>query len=222
MIVEQVSNDGTINLTLDTIKIGKQAIVFVSSKRGAEKTAEDISKKVKDVTCASLANEILKAIPQPTRQCRRLAKCIEKGIAFHHAGLVAKQRELIENNFREGKIKIICATPTLAIGVDLPAYRAIMKNLKRYSGQWGMDWIPVLEYKQMTGRAGRPSYDTVGEAISIANSQGAKEEISQRYVHGEAESILSRLAAEPALRMYLLSLVASGFIRKQKDIEEFF
>ena len=65
-----------------------------------------------------------------------------------------KQRELIEDNFREGVIKIICATPTLAYGLSLPAFRSILKDLRRY-GPRGMAYIPVLEYLQMSGRAGR-------------------------------------------------------------------
>jgi len=222
MRIEQVSNDPTINLALDTIKKGKQAIVFASSKAQAEKTAEDISKKIKQKVNSQLAKQLLNVLAQPTKQCQRLARCIEKGIAFHHAGLIAKQRELIEDHFRSGNIKIICATPTLAAGVDLSAYRAIMKGLKRYSGRWGMRWIPTLEYMQMTGRAGRPSYDTVGEAISIAKGEGDKEQIKERFVFGEPEPVYSRLAAEPALRTYILSLIAGGFIRTQEDIIEFF
>jgi helicase len=83
---------------------------------------------------------------------KRLASCIEKGIAFHHAGLAHSQRKIVEDNFRKGDIKIICCTPTLAFGLNLPAFRAIMKDLKRYGGRWGMQWIPVLEYQQCIGK----------------------------------------------------------------------
>jgi len=72
---------------------------------------------------------------------------IKYGIAFHHSGLAGEQRSLIEDNFKQGFVKIIVATPTLAAGVDLPAFRVIIRDLKRY-GLWGMEYIPVLEYEQ--------------------------------------------------------------------------
>lgn len=115
--IENITKNPVIDLSLDTIKIGKQGLVFVNTKRGAEKTAEDIAKKtdLKSDALNKLSGDILNALSRPTKQCERLAFCIKKGTAFHHAGLVAKQRELIEDNFRQGLIKIICATPTLCI-----------------------------------------------------------------------------------------------------------
>ena len=211
-----------INLVLDTIKIEKQALIFNSSKRGAEKTAEDIAKKIEDKKdLIELHDQILNSLQKPTKQCERLAFCIKKGIAFHHAGLLSKQRELIEENFRLGKIKIISSTPTLAAGLDLPAYRVLMKDLKRF-GNRGMQFIPVLEYKQMIGRAGRPKFDKEGEAISIASNENESNEISNRFIYGEPEEILSKLAAEPALRTYILSLIASKFFNSKKEILDFF
>jgi helicase len=212
----------TINLAIDTIKINKQALIFNNSKRGAEKTAEDIAKKLNDnINLINLHDEILNSLSKPTKQCERLAFCIKRGIAFHHAGLVSKQRELIEDNFRLGNIKIISSTPTLAIGLDLPAFRVIMKDLKRF-GNRGMQFIPVLEYKQMIGRAGRPKYDIEGQAITIALTETEANEIKDRYINGEPEEILSKLAAEPALRTYILSLISSDFLRSKKDLNIFF
>ena len=148
--ISEKTADPTINLALDTLRIGKQAIIFANTKRSAEKAAEDISKSVEmdsiDIkNCKGISEQILKALSRPTKQCERLARCIEKGIAFHHSGITHKQREIIEDNFRLGIIKIIAATPTLAAGVDLPAFRTILKDLRRY-GFRGLTFIPVLEY----------------------------------------------------------------------------
>jgi helicase len=107
-------------------------------------------------------------------------------------------------------------------GLSLPAFRVIIKSLKRYSGSWGMDWIPVLEYLQMAGRAGRPEYEAFGEAIIIAKDEKDKEEIYNRYILGVPEDIYSKLAVEPVLRTYLLSLIASGIIRDDKSMQGFF
>jgi len=118
--IEQKYSDSVVNLALDTLKNNKQALVFVNTKRSAEKCAEEISKKVKASAreLSELSALCLKAVQKPTRQCKRLAKCIEKGIAFHHASLHSKQKELIESNFRQGNVKIICCTPTLCISRD--------------------------------------------------------------------------------------------------------
>ncbi len=213
--------DETLQLALDTIKMGKQAIVFVANRASAEKTAEDIA-KLATFSYPELEKQVLSALPVPTKQCRRLSHCVLKGIAFHHAGLTSSQKEMIEQEFRDGKIKVICATPTLAAGLSLPVFRVIIKSLKRFSGQWGMDWIAVLEYLQMAGRAGRPEYEKFGEAISIAKDEREKDEIYERYICGEPESIYSKLAAEPVLRTHLLSLISSGIIRDTKSMREFF
>lgn len=207
-------------IALETIQMNKQALIFLPTRASAEKSAEDIA-ALTHMQLPDLEKEILKAASTPTKQCRRLSHCIKKGIAFHHAGLLGKQRELVEEQFRKGTVKIICCTPTLAAGLSMPAFRVIIKSLKRY-GNWGMDWIPVLEYLQMAGRAGRPEYEKFGEAITIAKDGAEKEEIYDRFVCGVPEEIYSKLAVEPVLRTYLLSLISSGIIRDEKTMREFF
>ncbi len=221
--IEQITANPVIDLALDTTKKNKQALIFVNTKRSAEKCAEDIAKKIKtkDPKYEQLSTQLLKALSKPTKQCERLAEVAKKGIAFHHAGLVQKQRSLIEDEFRKGTIKIICCTPTLAAGVDLPAFRTIIRDLKRY-GHHGLDWIPVLEYHQQAGRAGRPSFDKYGEAISIATSSAEKNNIYEKYILGEPEEIYSKLAVEPVLRTYLLSLIATDFVKTKQQIFDFF
>ncbi|MBU0461087.1 MAG: hypothetical protein KJ574_00725, partial [Nanoarchaeota archaeon] len=224
--VKQEYKTDILNLAFDTIKKEKQALIFLNTKRSAEKCAEDIALKNKEERADwdEISERLLKALAKPTKQCERLARCAKKGVAFHHAGLVAQQREIIEDGFRDGKIKIICCTPTLAAGVDLPAYRVIIKDLRRYSEkEWGgMSYIPVLEYLQIAGRAGRPKFDKIGEAITLASQEGEKKKLFEQYILGEPEEIYSKLAVEPVLRTYLLSLIASGFVSSKKEILDFF
>jgi helicase len=225
--VNQVTGTPAIDLALDTLQLGKQAIVFAGSKRSAEKTAEDIAKKIKvgvqeQDSLHHISEQCRKALASPTKQCERLAYCLQKGTAFHHAGLVEKQRTLIEDSFKQGIVKIICSTPTLAYGVDIPSYRTILKDLKRYNPPRGMSWIPVLDYEQMAGRSGRPKYEKVGEAIAVATSEKDQENITEKYLYGEPEEILSKLAVEPVLRTYTLSLIATGFVKTKKELMEFF
>ena len=222
--IETTTDDSVINLALDTLKNNQQALIFVNTKKSAEKVAEDIAKKAKLKSHAldELSEQVLHALAKPTKQCERLAYCMKKGIAYHHAGLVHKQKELVEDAFRKKIIRIICATPTLAMGVDLPAFRAIIRDLKRYGGREGMAWIPVLEYLQQSGRAGRPKFDDHGESIIIASTQPEKDKITDKYIYGEPEEIYSKLAVEPVLRTYLLSLIATRFVATKKHIFNFF
>ena len=220
--IKETTDNPAINLALDTIKINKQALIFVNSKKSAEKTAEDIAGKLEiEKNMVKFSDDVLNILATPTKQCERLAYCLRKGIAFHHAGLNHKQKEMIEDAFREKKIKIIACTPTLAYGLDLPAFRAIIKNLTRF-GALGMSYIPVLEFHQMAGRAGRPRYDKEGQAICIAQSESQKDEITERFIKGEPEEIYSKLAVEPVLRTYLLSLIAAKFVNNKKEILDFF
>ncbi|MBD3203227.1 hypothetical protein GF327_02965 [Candidatus Woesearchaeota archaeon] len=223
--IKQTTDNPAVNLALDTINIEKQALVFCNTKRTAEATAERISKKlsIKKKKLSEISNKALYALGTPTKQCKRLSYCLKKGIAFHHSGLSYKQRDIIEEGFRKGYVKIICSTPTLAFGLDLPAFRAIMKDLKRYGGRWGMMWIPTLEYHQCAGRAGRPDYnDTHGEAISISSGKSETKEILKRYIFGKPEPVLSKLAVEPVLRTYILSLICTKFAKSKQELLAFF
>ncbi len=216
-------DSAVLNIALDTLKIGKQALIFVNTKKSAEKTAEEVSKKIKTENDAlkALADDALNVLSRPTKQCERLAFCLKKGIAFHHAGLTQQQKTIIEDNFRSGAVKIICSTPTLAYGVDTPAYRSIIKDLKRYTVH-GLAWIPVLDYMQMSGRAGRPNYDNEGQSIAIALTNSEKEKIEEKYLNGDPEDIYSKLAVEPVLRTYVLSLIAANFATSKKQLFDFF
>jgi len=222
--IPDVQSDSVLNIIDDTLKKKKQALIFVNTKRGAESQAEKITMKIKvdGSNLAKLSDDVLKVLSSPTKQCRRLSLCVRKGIAFHHAGLTAKQRELIEDAFRDSLIKVICATPTLAMGVDLPAFRVVVRDLKRYGGPRGMHDIPVLEFEQQSGRAGRPGKEDYGEAICIAKTDSQKKKIFEKYINGSAEEIFSKLAVEPVLRAHILSLIASEYVNDRDSLFEFF
>ncbi|MFP4118540.1 MAG: helicase-related protein [Candidatus Woesearchaeota archaeon] len=225
--IRKGSSDQTTALCLDTIALGKQALVFCASKRAAESQAEKIAKgrkeeqEVRSEVLDGVADKALDVLAHPTKQCKRLAACLRKGIAFHHAGLPSGQRTLIEQAFRDGTIRVICSTPTLAAGLDLPAFRAVIRDHKRFSGQ-GMAPIPVLEYLQMAGRAGRPGMEEYGEAILVAGNQEEIERLTETYIHGIVEDIHSKLAVEPVLRTYILSLVATEIITTKQELIDFF
>lgn len=223
--LKSLSKDNVVNLTLHTLELNKQVLVFNNSKRSSEATAERISKAIKNPDkkeeLEKLSDKILKAMPNPTRQCRRLADIVKKGIAFHHSGLVAKQRTLIEKAFKDGLVKVISSTPTLAAGLNLPAYKVIIKDYKRYS-QRGFADIPILEYHQMSGRAGRPGRETTGKAVLCVKSEDEIERVTGKYIFGKAEELISKLAVEPTLKMYMLSMIAMDMTNTKDEVKDFF
>jgi helicase len=212
-----------------TLQMRKQAIFFVSTRRNAEGLAERLSHctnpyigRAETPELLSLSEDALNVLESPTRQCKKLASCIKGGVAFHHAGLLRKQKRLIEENFRRGLIKIIAATPTLAMGINLPAFRVVIRDIKRYYPGHGSIYIPVLEYKQFIGRAGRPQFDSFGESIIISRSEEEADGLLERFILGEPEEIYSKLAVEPVLRMHTLALIASGFVSSEQSLMGFF
>ncbi|HKV89880.1 MAG TPA: HTH domain-containing protein, partial [Thermoplasmata archaeon] len=117
----------------------------------------------------------------------------------------------------------LVATPTLAAGINLPARRVIVRDTYRYDEHLGVQApIPAMEVQQMCGRAGRPRFDAAGEAVLIARSADEAERFLDEYLSAAPERVQSRLAAEPALRMHLLALVASGQVGTEAELEEFF
>ncbi len=222
------SEDSLKELVLDSIQKGKQSLVFISTRKNAEAAAERMAGHVGEKLMADekghlsgLSEKITNALEQPTRQCKKLSGCMKYGVAFHHAGLVAKQRSIVEKAFREGKIRAIFATPTLAAGINMPAWRVIIRDLKRYSGWGGMDYLPILEVQQMAGRAGRPKYDTDGEAILMARDKTEAIFAWQNYILGEPEKITSKLGVEPILRMHALGLIANRVTMKKSHLHSF-
>ncbi len=205
-----------------------QALVFVNTRKKAEAGAEALKKTVEKFlapeekdSLSGLAEKVLRALPAPTRQCRRLAECLKSGVAFHHAGIESRQRRVIEDGFKNDQvIKLIVCTTTLAMGIDYPASWVIVRDLKRFTGAYS-EFIPALEVAQMTGRAGRPRYDSVGCGVLVC-SPDEVEDVKKKYVFGPLEKIESRLSFEPVLRMHCLALVASGNCRSFKELFEFF
>ncbi|HJH32179.1 MAG TPA: ATP-dependent DNA helicase [Methanosarcinaceae archaeon] len=224
--IKQATNDVAVNLVLDTLKDGGQCLVFESSRRNCTGFANTASRSITKVLSVDekaalngIANEILDS--GETETARVLAKCVKNGAAFHHAGLNPDHRKLVENGFRQNKIKIISSTPTLAAGLNLPARRVIIRSYKRYDPNYGMQPIPVLEYKQMAGRAGRPRLDPYGESVLLARSYDEFTDVLEHYVDAKAEDIWSKLGTENALRTHVLSTIVNGFASTRKGLMEF-
>ncbi|MFO1534082.1 MAG: DEAD/DEAH box helicase [Thermoplasmatota archaeon] len=220
--------DPVASLVEETIKEGGQCLVFVSTRKSAEAQAQRLAGPVR----ALLRPEELAAIEEaasaledggegsPT--AKKLHKLARAGVAYHTAGLDSSQRRFVEQQFRAGRLKVLCATPTLAAGVNTPARRVVIRDLTRFEMGEGARPLPVMEVKQMMGRAGRPRYDPYGEAVLVVKSPDMKEQAEETYLRGEVEAVVSKLAADAALRTHVLASIAGGYCTTIGQLEEFF
>jgi len=214
------------SLISDILKKGKQALIFANTRKSAEMTARKISKLTKEFVTLRERNHFITAeekldIENATDFDSGLLELIKNGCAFHHAGVRSELRELIEDEFRNGKIKVIASTPTLAYGINVPAYCVIINSIYRHTEK-GMKPIPVSEYHQMAGRAGRMGYDKEGNAILFAKDENDMENLFNRYVYADPEDIHSQLGNIPTLRMIMLGLITNDIIFDDSSLTEFF
>src|SRR3989442_1435822 len=223
------AEDDISGLVVDIMASGGQALIFVSTRRSTEALAKALGSHVRGELTEKNRDQLEKisaglamAQDEPTSMAARLAKCIGNGVAFHNAGLTNAQRSIVEKEFKKGRIAAIVATPTLASGINLPARRVIIRDLNRYDVNFGLAPIPVLEIKQMCGRAGRPKYDKYGEAILFAKDIDEIDDLIEEYFLSEPEAIESKLGSEPALRMHVLASVATGHVDTEEDLLAFF
>jgi helicase len=226
--IEKRTREPTINLVLNTVKTGGQALVFASTRKNsvtaAKKIADHLGEVLSKPVKRSLEHEAEKILSagERTRISESLAELVRCGTTFHHAGLAGVHRRIVEDAFRQGKIKVLTATPTLAFGVNLPARTVVVQDYRRWEPGYGYYPISVLEYKQMAGRAGRPKYDKVGEAVLIAKTADEADYLMDNFVLARPERIWSRLAVEKIIRGHVLATIASDFAHTENGIYEFF
>ncbi len=226
--IDKLTGNPALNLALHITRTGGQALIFASTRKSAVSLAKKAAGELDNLLSKpnkrslNLLGERLLATGERTRISEQLSQLVKHGTAFHHAGLGGRHRRLLEDAFREGKIKILTATPTLAFGVNLPARMVIIYDYRRYEIGYGYYPITVLEYKQMAGRAGRPKYDKVGEAILIAKTDDEQDYLMESYVLSEPERIWSKLAVERILRPHVLSTIAAQYAYTEQGVYDFF
>lgn len=217
----------------ESLNDSSQMLTFVSTRRFTESLAQNMSKKIskyipdgKREIFNSIAEDILN-VPkrrnsQPTEICYKLADCIKNGIAFHHAGLFDKQKEIIEEEFVKGNLLMITATPSLMYGVNLPSKNVVIRDYTRWTNQ-GQTNIPVFDYEQMSGRAGRPGFDDEGYSYLLAKTFDEAFNLDEYYVHGDIEVTNSKLIDnDNAVLKQIITQISSGFANDLDDLIDFF
>ena len=203
------------NVAMRFVNEGGQVIIFRSSRKRAEETAINFPKIIENPTPKQEIDDSEKDHLTST-----VEELIQKGVAFHHAGLPNQTRTRVEDMFRKGKIKVISATPTLAAGINLPARAVLIRDITRYSDGYS-DYLSNGEIRQMMGRAGRAGYDKKGYAYVYASSDQGFER-SLEYLKGETEPVISQMNQESLIRFNILALISSGLAVTQDQIMGFF
>lgn len=226
-------NDVIVKIVEKAIEDNSQALSFVSTRRFTESLATYVAKKIDKKTTKEqkqkfkqVADKLLE-VPKkkgslPTTTCLKLAEAAEKGVVFHHAGLFNEQKEIIEDEFRKGNIVMITATPSLMYGVNLPSKYVVIRDHTRWTSN-GPASIPVFDYEQMSGRAGRPQYDDVGYSYLVAKTMDEAFDLEARYVNGEIELTNSKLIDnKDAIYKQIIAQIASSLSKNLDDLNDFF
>ena len=226
-------NDVIVKIVEKAIEDNSQALSFVSTRRFTESLATYVAKKIDKKTTKEqkqkfkqVADKLLE-VPKkkgslPTTTCLKLAEAAEKGVVFHHAGLFNEQKEIIEDEFRKRNILMITATPSLMYGVNLPSKYVVIRDHTRWTSN-GPASIPVFDYEQMSGRAGRPQYDDVGYSYLVAKTMDEAFDLEARYVNGEIELTNSKLIDnKDAIYKQIIAQIASSLSKNLDDLNDFF
>ena len=127
----------------EMLELGHQSMVFVHSRKDTFNTAKMLYEKATDQNCTDLFDptghpkyeQAMKDMR--SSRGRELRELVPKGIGIHHAGMARSDRNLMERLFKDGILKVLCCTATLAWGVNLPAAAVIIKGTQVYSAQEG-------------------------------------------------------------------------------------
>ncbi len=201
---------------------GEQVLVFFKSRNDTVRFTQIISEWVDLPPARKAISEI--ELLEDTSTKLLLRRSLEKGVAFHNSDLTMEERMIVERAFRDGEVRVLSSTTTLAMGVNLPAQNVFLEGIK-----WEYDvekdilfQIPLtrFEFRAIGGRAGRfritPDF---GRSILVAMNEYQKDVLWKTFIEGPVEPIQSHLFSLK-LEDILLSLIASKVIRKKNDLSE--
>ena len=155
------------------------AIVFLFSRRGCDKAVRDLAKAslVNEAEAARLLQRVeafAENSPEAVRDGGH-AEALLRGVAAHHAGVLPAWKELIEELFQEGLVKVVFATETLAAGINMPARTTVISALSKRTEN-GHRPLMASEFLQMAGRAGRRGLDVQGYVVTVQSRfEGVRE-----------------------------------------------
>ena len=178
------------------------ALCFVFSRAGCEKYADKVDATLLDSSEAAKVKHIWdfhlhphKAILETMPQAHKLRALAERGIAYHHSGLVPILKEIIEILFSRGFIKLLFATETFAVGLNMPTKTVLFFGLEKFSDDVnGLRTLRTDEYIQMAGRAGRRGLDPVGTVIYLPERDPIEPGSMKAMMTGGRSPIISKMS----------------------------
>jgi len=218
-------DDVIVRLLQDSDVIERPVLIFCPTRWQATNLTERIATVV-SATRASEAIERLRSEVTETELTQKLMVTLEQGVAFHSAELSYEVRELLEDQFRAGQIPVLCATPTLAMGVNTPAKTVIFQEPIVWKGS-GTARRPTSEllspstYKNMAGRAGRTkAHDDYGTSVLIAPRPIDKMKYWQSLVNAQIPQIRPQLfEPDTPLEIHILKLIAADICKTAEQVE---
>jgi ATP-dependent RNA helicase HelY len=152
------------------------AIVFIFSRAGCDAAVTQLVQANTRLTTAAERDEIFARVEEASRTLpeedlhvlgyHEFLDGLTRGIAAHHAGLLPAFKQVVEELFQEGLVKVVFATETLALGINMPARTVVIEKLSKWNGETHADLTPG-EYTQLTGRAGRRGLDIEGHGVVL-------------------------------------------------------
>jgi len=200
---------------------GEQCLIFCKSKAESVQTAAAVAEQLDADPAMGALGELREL--EDSRGRDQLLELLQRRVAYHNADLDWDQRDIVERYFREGELAVICATSTLAMGINLPA-RNVFIDPERWDrdrhGRWGTVPISVAEYENMSGRAGRLGLeDRFGRAIIVTDSEFQAKTYEDVFINGELGDVEPALGNDP-LPQHVVNLVASGLCRSREELTE--
>ena len=194
-------------------------IYFIFSRRGCDKAVRELDSKClvtaeQQKLIRSRIREYVEANPEGVRDKFHLDALL-RGIASHHAGILPAWKELIEELFQQGLVKVVFATETLAAGVNMPARSTVISSLSKRTEN-GHRLLKGSEFLQMAGRAGRRGKDSKGYVVTVQSRfEGVKE--AGQLATSPAEPLMSQFT--PSYGM-VLNLLQRYDLKKSRQLIE--
>lgn len=164
-----VMSEVTYDIVKDNLLQGEQVLVFVHSRKDTYRTCEKLLEmaEIKQESHLFAPKPGSKRVKEHQLSNKDLKKLVVNGLGSHNAGLPRRDRRAIEEGFACGYLRVVSCTATLAWGVNLPAHAVVIKGTDIYEPGVGWKDMSILDVQQIFGRAGRPQFDTYGEAVLI-------------------------------------------------------
>ncbi|XP_061654278.1 probable ATP-dependent DNA helicase HFM1 isoform X1 [Phyllopteryx taeniolatus] len=153
---------------IQTYSDQKPALVFCSTRKGTQQSAAVLAKDTRFIMSAEHKQRLMTYAQSILDS--KLKELVMLGVGYHHAGVEASDRKLIENAFTLGDLPVLFTTRTLAMGVNLPAHLVVVKSTMQYVAGSYEEYSEV-DLLQMIGRAGRPQFDTSATAVIMTKMQ---------------------------------------------------